>query len=163
MSRKSISKNNRGYFGIGIYKPKTTENIGTLWRSAYQLGASYIFTIEKRYKKQCSDTYNTYKHVPLFHYPTVDLFVESLPMASNLVLVEFGEGSKPIDQFNHPDRCCYLLGSEDNGFDNTLIEKLSGLVMSRVELPAIRTSSYNVSVAGSLLMYDRLIRKEKSL
>lgn len=33
------------YFAIGIYHPKTEMNMGTLWRSAYQLGASYIFTI----------------------------------------------------------------------------------------------------------------------
>ncbi len=36
------------YFEIGIFHPKTKENIGTLWRSAYQLGAAGIFTIGKR-------------------------------------------------------------------------------------------------------------------
>jgi len=28
------------YFGIGIYQGKTESNVGTLWRSAYQLGAA---------------------------------------------------------------------------------------------------------------------------
>jgi tRNA (guanosine-2'-O-)-methyltransferase len=42
----------RGYYGIGIENVKTAENVGTLWRSAYILGASFIFTIGKRYKKQ---------------------------------------------------------------------------------------------------------------
>lgn len=48
MSRKSQNKLNRGYFGIGIYKPKTNTNIGTLWRSVFQLGAAYIFVIGQR-------------------------------------------------------------------------------------------------------------------
>ena len=29
-----------GYFGIGVYNSKSAENVGTLWRSAYMLGAS---------------------------------------------------------------------------------------------------------------------------
>ncbi len=41
-----------GYFGIGIYQAKRFENVGVLWRGAYQLGASYIFTIGKRYRRQ---------------------------------------------------------------------------------------------------------------
>lgn len=48
-----------GYFEIGIFHSKTEQNIGTLWRSAYQLGASGIFTIGKRYKEMSSDTYKT--------------------------------------------------------------------------------------------------------
>jgi len=31
-------KRERGYFGIGIYHGKNTDNIGTLWRSASILG-----------------------------------------------------------------------------------------------------------------------------
>lgn len=48
--------NKRGYFGIGIYNPKTETNMGTLWRSAYNFGADFIFTIGMRYKKMGSDT-----------------------------------------------------------------------------------------------------------
>ena len=33
------------FFGIGIQNGKTPENLGVLWRSAQNLGASYIFTI----------------------------------------------------------------------------------------------------------------------
>ena len=40
-----------GYFGIGICGGKTSENLGTLWRSAWQLGASYCFVIGSRFKK----------------------------------------------------------------------------------------------------------------
>ena len=33
------------FFGIGIQNGKTPENLGVLWRSAQNLGASFIFTI----------------------------------------------------------------------------------------------------------------------
>jgi tRNA(Leu) C34 or U34 (ribose-2'-O)-methylase TrmL len=46
------------YFEIGIYHPKTRNNVGTLWRSAYQLGASGLFTIGRRYERQSSDTWH---------------------------------------------------------------------------------------------------------
>ena len=57
-----------GYYVIGIYHTKTECNVGTLYRSAYQLGAAFVFTIGRRYKKQASDTYNTTLHIPLYHY-----------------------------------------------------------------------------------------------
>ena len=34
-----------GFFAVGVYNSKSAENVGTLWRSAFQLGAAYIFTI----------------------------------------------------------------------------------------------------------------------
>ncbi len=44
-----IKDNNRdGYFGIGIIHGKNSENLGTLWRSASILGASFIFTIDHK-------------------------------------------------------------------------------------------------------------------
>lgn len=33
------------YFGIGIQNGKTPENLGVLWCTAQNLGASFIFTI----------------------------------------------------------------------------------------------------------------------
>eukprot|EP01047_Picozoa_sp_COSAG01_P129466 COSAG01_NODE_58919_length_303_cov_0.759804_1_plen_52_part_10 len=34
-----------GFFGIGIVHGKSRANQGTLWRSAYQLGAAFTFTV----------------------------------------------------------------------------------------------------------------------
>jgi tRNA(Leu) C34 or U34 (ribose-2'-O)-methylase TrmL len=60
-----------GYFEIGIYQPKHDVNIGTLWRSAYQIGASGLFLIgDIKYKHQSTDTYCATRHIPLRHYPS---------------------------------------------------------------------------------------------
>jgi len=73
----------RGYFGIGIENTKTYQNIGTLYRSAIIFGANYIFTIGKRYKKQSSDTTKAFRHIPLYHFRTLNELYEYLPLESN--------------------------------------------------------------------------------
>lgn len=80
----------RGYFEIGIYMNKTPYNLGTLWRSAYQLGAAGIFTIGHRYKTQASDTLKTYRHVPLRQYENFDQFLAARPHDCPLIGIEFG-------------------------------------------------------------------------
>lgn len=142
----------RGYFEIGIFHGKTPENVGTLWRSAYQMGAAGIFTIGRRYPKQASDTVQAYRHIPLRDYATLDDFLAAQPYDCQLIAVEMG--GKPLSAFTHPERAVYLLGSEDNGIPSSVIAKCQ----RTVSLPSIRVNSYNVSVAGSLVMYDRMTK-----
>jgi len=35
---------------------KNSNNLGTLWRSAFQLDAAFLFTVGGRYKAQATDT-----------------------------------------------------------------------------------------------------------
>ena len=76
----------RGYFGIGIEHGKDKINLGTLWRSAGLFGAAFIFTIGKRYTREKSDTYNTSRYVPLFHYASLSELI--LPEGCPLVGIE---------------------------------------------------------------------------
>ena len=70
------------FFGIGIQNGKTPENLGVLWRTAQNMGASFIFTIGNRYAIQACDTQNAVKSLPYFHYKT-------------------------FKNFHHPKRCVY--------------------------------------------------------
>ncbi len=101
----------RGYFGVGMYHTKTETNVGTLWRSAFQLGASFIFTVGKRYKTQSSDTPKAWKNIPLYHYEVI----EQLVMPKDVLLVCVEQGGTPLSNFAHPERAIYLLGAEDHG------------------------------------------------
>ena len=141
---------NRGYFGIGIEHGKTGVNLGTLWRSAYQLGASFIFTIGRRYALQASDTPKTHHSVPLYHYDNLDHFNGHRPHGCRLIGVEFG--GKLLEGFWHPERAIYLLGAEDHG----LTKRAQAMCNGIVTLSSVRLASYNVAVAGSLVMYSRL-------
>lgn len=140
----------RGYFEIGVYAPKTETNVGTLWRSAYQLGAAGIFTIGRRYKKQNSDTLSTWKHVPLRHFTTFEEFLSARPYSCELVGVEMG--GKPLADFSHPERAIYLLGAEDFG----LPPKILAHCQRVASLESVNTPSFNVAVAGSVVAYSRV-------
>jgi tRNA G18 (ribose-2'-O)-methylase SpoU len=140
----------RGYFEIGVYQPKTEVNIGTLWRSAYQLGASGIFTIGRRYKKQSSDTTCSYLHVPLRNYETFNDFKEHVPYDCQIVPIEMG--GHPLSNVVHPERAIYILGAEDYGLPHEILEHCK-LIIS---LESIGQNSYNVAVAGSIVMYHRV-------
>lgn len=140
----------RGYFEIGIFNCKSSQNIGTLWRSAYQTGANGIFTINKRYKKQASDTVKAWKHIPFREFLTFEEFLLSRPKDCFLIGIE--QGGSPIQNFIHPERAIYILGSEDNG----LPEKIKERCQRIISLDSIRMNSYNVAVAGSIVMYHRM-------
>lgn len=122
----------RGYFEIGIFQGKTEQNVGTLWRSAYQLGAGGI---------------------PLRQFQDIETFLDSLPIDCPVIGVEMG--GIPLSKFSHPERAIYLLGAEDHG----LADKAKEHCNSIVSLESVRTESYNVAVAGSIVMYDRFAKR----
>ncbi len=144
------------YFGIGIQNGKTPENLGVLWRSAQNLGASFIFTIGNRYAKQACDTHNAVKSMPYYHYNTFEEFLKNQPKGTRIVGVELDESAQDLEEFHHPRRCVYLLGAEDHGLTKEAIEKSHFLVKFKSQL------SLNVSVAGSIIMYDRQLNKPRS-
>jgi tRNA G18 (ribose-2'-O)-methylase SpoU len=145
----------RGYYGIGIAGGKTASNVGTLWRSAYQLGAAFIFTAGARYPRQASDTVKAWRHVPLFEYSDLETFLGNRPHDCMLIGIEMG--GSPLAEFVHPERCIYMLGAEDHGLSSLAISKCQRIV----SLPYVRMESYNVAVAGSLVMYDRLSKERE--
>lgn len=143
----------RGYFGIGVYHPKTIENIGTLWRSAYLFNASFIFTIGRRYNKQASDTVKAYKHIPLWNFKTYAEFKESMPYNSRIVCVELSDKSTPLNITHHHEQAVYLLGAEDYGIPKEVLEG-----NQVIQITTCKPYSMNVAVAGSIVMYDRFIK-----
>ena len=145
--------NKSGYFGIGVFHPKNEINIGTLLRSAQCLGASFVFTIGKRYKKQSSDTLNTWKNIPIYNFKDFDDFYEfGLPYSSQLIGIELTDSAEPLPSFEHPIRACYLLGAEDHGLAPDVVERCHRVVY----IPS--SHCFNVSVSGSIVMYDRIAK-----
>lgn len=151
------TNNTQGYYAIGIYKHKTEHNIGTLWRSAYILGASYIFTVGKKYKKQTSDVVRAWSRIPLFQYEDFEDLLKNIPYDCRLVGVEIDETAIELKDFEHPKRAIYLLGSEDCGLPEEIKQKCHMLV----KLPG--NSSLNVAVTGSIVINDRVQKMPATL
>lgn len=148
----------RGYFGIGIFKGKSCDNIGGLWRSAHAFGASFIFTVGFRPPRQPTDTTKAAKHVPLFQFEDMAAFLAQQPTDSQLIGVETDDlaTTTPLPRFPHPDRAVYLLGAEDRGLDDYALSVCDRIV----SIPS--SLCLNVATAGSIVLYDR-VAKSSSL
>ena len=67
---------------------KNQASVGTLWRSAYQLGAAFIFTTGTRYRQQPTDTLKTDSRLPLFELDDWSQFAQFAPSRCKWVAVE---------------------------------------------------------------------------
>ena len=130
----------------------TCLNIGKLWRTAHILGASFIFTVGKKYSPESSDVTKAWSKIPLYHYETADKLKASLPYSTPLIGVELTDDAIPIETFEHPRQAVYLLGNEQSG----LSERVLSLCNSVIKLPG--NFSLNVAVAGSIVIYDRVAK-----
>lgn len=149
MGKRKEKTTENGYFGIGILHCENEQNIGTLWRSAYILGASFIFTIDAKYKKRGTDSVKAWTKIPLYYYKDFEDFHSHLPHDCRVVAVEMDESATHIVNYNHPDRCIYLLGCESIGLGREIMSRCH----EKIHLPG--HYSLNVAVAGSIVMYDR--------
>lgn len=147
----------RGFFAIGIENPKKEHNIGTLWRSAYAFGASFIFTVgPQRYTRQASDTLCVWRHIPLWHFDSLAEFQESRPHDCELIGIEYLDVASTLRTVAHPQRAIYLLGAEDHG----LTKQSIAMCQRIVRIPA--AYCLNVSTAGSIVMYDRSAKADRA-
>ena len=149
---RAASRQGRGFFGIGVERSKTPANVGTLWRSADCLGASFIFTIGRRYPRQATDVTAAWRHIPLYEFADVVDFAAHRPHDCSLVGVELHPEASPLERFCHPERVVYVLGPEDGSLSAGLVELCQHVVQfdSRYCL--------NVAAAGTVVMYDRSMK-----
>lgn len=134
----------RGFFGVAVWRPKTTCNVGTLWRTAH--------VFDGRYLKQASDTTKAARHVPLFEYAEFDEFRAHLPKGALLVGCERADGARDIVGYHHPESAVYLLGPEDGSLAPDILKHCD----SRIVIPGLYC--LNLAVAGSIVLYDRIAK-----
>jgi tRNA G18 (ribose-2'-O)-methylase SpoU len=140
----------RGYFGLALYKPKKAANWGSLVRTANLMDCSFIAVIGGRYPIQPGDTLKTHKHVPVFQYETFEEFNKQCrPMDCSLVGIELTDGAKDLKDFVHPQRAIYMLGAEDSGIPQNVLDQCDQIVKLKGRY------SMNVAVAGSIVLYHR--------
>lgn len=155
-----------GTFGIGVLRPKYVENLGTLWRSAHAMGASFLFTIQDRFPPEArrdpvaadpalgrpGDPARSWEKLPYLTFPSVEALRDAIPLHT-LVGVEQSDGATDLRDLEHPAQAIYLLGSEIDGLTPPARRACDLLV----QIPT--RGSLNVAVAGSVVLYDRVARR----
>jgi tRNA (guanosine-2'-O-)-methyltransferase len=140
-------------FGIGVEHIKREVNIGTLLRSAYCLGAAFVFTVGRRYERQGGDTVKAFRHLPVWHFGTWEEYWTHAPLAWVPVGVEIWPGAEPLETFRHPPMAVYWLGGEDRDLSSEARARCAALV----QIPS--RHCLNVATAGSIIMYDRQAKR----
>ena len=142
----------RGYFGVGVEGISKPMNLGSLLRSAHAFGASFAFTIGAAFDARAAasaDTSAAVASLPLHEYP--DLAGFSLPHGCRLVGIELIEDAVELPSFTHPAQAAYVLGAERASLSPALLERCDFVV----KIPT--RFSINLAIAGTLVMYDRMI------
>jgi tRNA(Leu) C34 or U34 (ribose-2'-O)-methylase TrmL len=142
-------------FSIGIFQGKTAFNVVKLRKIATQFNAKCIFVIHPRYKdrkpfeeadKELLDL------CPFVEY--IDFNDFAMKLEEGWVCVGIEMGGTPLTEFQHPRKAIYILGAEDNGV-SSLAQKACKYI---IEIPSVRSESFNVTCAGSIIMYDRHLK-----
>lgn len=95
----------------------------------------------------------TPRHIPLYHYEDYDDFFNHVPYDCPVVAVELDDNSIPLEQYHHRERCIYLLGAEDHGLPKEVLSRCKETVQ------LLGDYCMNVSTAGSIVMYDRAVKR----
>ncbi|RZA11822.1 MAG: TrmH family RNA methyltransferase, partial [Proteobacteria bacterium] len=98
---------NKRYSCIGLYNPKSPENVGSVMRAAGCYGVASVFYTGVRYERArdfITDTKKVHHDIPLIG---IDDLKKILPLGCIPVAVELVEGARPLPEYTHPDRALY--------------------------------------------------------
>lgn len=142
----------RGYFGIGVEKISKAQNLGALLRTAHAFGASFAFTLGAAFDARGvrrGDTSDAKDHLPLYVFKGLEDFL--LPRGCQLVGIELTDEAIELPSFRHPLTAAYVLGPERGSLSPEMQERCAHIV----KIPT--RFCINVSLAGGLVMYDRML------
>lgn len=144
----------RGFFGLGVEGISKPRNAGALFRTAHAFDASFVFAVAPAVNVReihSTDTSASTNHLPLYEFGSIDEMV--LPKGCRLVGIELTDDSIELPSFKHPDRCAYVLGPERGSLSSAMQERCDFIVKIPTKF------CVNVSVAGAIVLYDRIISK----
>ncbi|MEM7766800.1 MAG: RNA methyltransferase [Pseudomonadota bacterium] len=142
----------RGYFAMGAEGISKPMNLGALLRTAHAFGASFVFSVgaaDKVRKVYHADTSKTFQHVPYYQWDALDDM--HLPRRCQLVGVELTEDAVDLPSFRHPLNAAYVLGRERGDLSEAMLVRCDHVVKIPTKF------CINVSLAGALVMYDRVL------
>ncbi|WP_084399505.1 RNA methyltransferase [Henriciella aquimarina] len=141
----------RGYFAIGAEGISKPMNLGALMRTANAFGASFVFSVKAADRVKLAykaDTSKTFESVPYYQWETIGDM--ALPKGCQLVGVELTDDAVELPEFRHPKAAAYVLGRERGDLTPEMLARCDHVVKIPTKF------CINVSLAGALVMYDRV-------
>ncbi len=149
--RPTAFRPNRGFSCVGLFRPKTAENVGGVLRAAYCYEVAQVVLEGARNGDVRHGTNTTAAHT---HIPTImtdDMF-SALPFDTEVVAVDLVPGAVSLPSFQHPKRAFYIFGPEDG----TLGVRHTGRAQHIVYVPT--RNCMNLAACVNVVLYDRMAK-----
>ena len=140
---------------IGLTNPKSTTNVGAVFRAAGCFQAQSILYTGTRYDRAapfCTDTQNLNKSIPL---TKVECLIESAPEGAQIVVIELVENAQSLPGFQHPDNAFYIFGPEDGSVPKSIVKKADSVVYIPTK------GCLNLAATVNVVLYDRLAKSSQ--
>jgi tRNA(Leu) C34 or U34 (ribose-2'-O)-methylase TrmL len=140
---------NRRYSCIGLFNPKSPENVGSVMRAAGCYGVNSVFYTGTRYDRAqefITDTKKVHQDIPLIG---IDDLKKILPQGCTPVAVEMVEGARALPDYTHPDRAIYIFGPEDGSLGKDVLEWCEDVIY----IPT--NGCMNLAATVNVVLYDR--------
>ena len=134
---------------IGLSHPKTSANVGSVIRGAYNFGISGVYFTGQRYERAGTDTQKGVRHMPVTH---VEDLQNVIPFGCVPVAVELLAEAQSLVDYVHPERGFYIFGPEDG----TLGKAITSWCRDIIYIPT--KSCLNLAVTTQIVMYDRMAK-----
>lgn len=140
--------------------PKFSVNIGTMARNAELLGFEklYISQYGRTGKRVgATDTAKSFLRIGEFIEDDIQLIKQYQNNGDAVLAVELDDKAQDVSTFDHPKDALYIIGSEDKGIS----EEVLNMVDKTLVVPAEKPWSYNAADAAAIVMYDRYVKNKK--
>ena len=142
----------RGYSSIGLVRPKTPANVGSVMRACGVYGAAQCFFTGRRFsnsKQFVTDPSKYHRHIPLVN---VENLRDVIPVDCVPVAVDLIDDAAPLPGYKHPERAFYIFGPEDG----TLGREITDFCLDAVYVPG--NGCMNLAATVNVVLYDRMAK-----
>lgn len=146
-------------FSILFFNPKFASNVGTMARNAELLGCEKLYVAHSgRVNSQvgATDTAKSFRRIGEFVSSETNLIKSARKSGSTIIAVELEEKAVDLLHYDHPDNALYVVGSEDVGLPQEIMDMADHVVV----VPAEKPWSYNAADAATIVMYDRYFKMQ---
>lgn len=140
---------------IVFYHPKSSYNMASAMRTAYNFNVDAIHVVGKRYRRLCPDTVNCKAHIPVYHFPTWEEYWNSKPTIGFNVAIEIVKDSRCLWGFEHPNSATYFFGPEDGSLPEEVLQRCQ----YKISIPT--NQCLNLAVAFGIVMNDRAMKETR--
>ncbi|MDH2327414.1 TrmH family RNA methyltransferase [Cereibacter sp. SYSU M97828] len=144
-------RSDRGFVGVGLFRPKHSHNIGQVLRAADNHRASFVAIEGGRREdiRSATNTFDTQLSTPV--YLVEDLFAHR-PFGTQVVVIDLIPGAQDLRSFIHPPRALYIFGPEDG----TLGHAHTSRAQHVVQIPT--NDCMNLAASVNVVLYDRMLK-----